>query len=263
MSISKKLRLPKEHGAWAMLYVPFALGTIVAARVSWQWLFLLLAVSALFISRESMLIWWRAKSRGRDAKGADRTLFIYLAIAAICGAPLILFFKLYGLIPLALFGMVLLVVNGKQAVNLEERSILGEILAICGLTMTAPAAYYVSSGEWNHTALWLWLLCGFYFSSSVFYIKVRVAGLHRNKPNVLHRVLQHCAFYHTFLIVALVLFTFTKNLELPILIAFTPAISRAFIGMLTPGRKVNLTQAGFLEVVYSLIFLIFTTLTFS
>src|SRR5262245_37101437 len=177
MSVRSKLKLPKEHGAWAMLYVPFALGVAVAGWFSWPVLLLFGATTAMFISRESLLVWRRARNRGREAKEAGMLLAIYLAIAALCGTPLILVWRLHWLIPLGLFGAALLLVNAEQATRLDERSIAGELLAICGLTLTAPASYYVARGMWDKIAIWLWLLSVLYFASSVFYIKLRIYRL--------------------------------------------------------------------------------------
>src|SRR5262245_60059316 len=104
MGFRSALKLPKEHGAWAMLYAPFILGAAVAGRVNWPVLLLLLSATAAFISRESLLVYWRARARGRDAAGAGRALLIYLALAAAFGSPLIFAFDLYWLIPLGLIG---------------------------------------------------------------------------------------------------------------------------------------------------------------
>src|SRR5690242_16591551 len=112
MSLRSTLKLPKEHGAWAMFYVPFVLGVMVAGKISLPVLLLLLATSALFISRESLLTLWRARKRGRQTPSsiqAGRLLLIYFAIAAASGAPLILFYRFYWLLPLALIGCVFLV----------------------------------------------------------------------------------------------------------------------------------------------------------
>ncbi|HYE72055.1 MAG TPA: YwiC-like family protein, partial [Blastocatellia bacterium] len=99
MKLSKTLRLPKEHGAWAMLYVPFVVGALVAGRFQLSLLFLLLATTAVFISRESLIVWLRARSRGRDANGANRMAIIYLTLASLFGLPLLFFYKLYWLVP--------------------------------------------------------------------------------------------------------------------------------------------------------------------
>ncbi|MEP7274445.1 MAG: hypothetical protein ABI882_23340 [Acidobacteriota bacterium] len=56
-----------------------------------------------------------------------------------------------------------------------------EVMAITGLTMTAAAAYYTASGQWSQTVIWLWALSAAYFASSVFYVKLRVTWLPRQK----------------------------------------------------------------------------------
>jgi hypothetical protein len=228
-------------------------------------LLLLLATSALFISRESLLVWWLAQKRGRKTENsnqAGRLLLIYVAIAAATGAPLILVYRFYFLLPLALMGCALLVINAKQATQLEDRSVQSEIIAIAGLTMTAPAAYSVAIGGWNQTALWLWALSAAYFASSVFYVKLRVTGLHAKRPEDKRRARQQCLVYHSFLLVSLAALSVTRSLPLFVLIAFAPVLGRTWWSLLKPAESLNLKRIGLTEIVYSLIFLIFTTLTF-
>jgi hypothetical protein len=225
-------------------------------------LFLLLTTTAAFISRESLLIYWRARVRGRDAVEAGRTLLCYLALAAAFGAPLIFAFKLFWLIPLGGIGAALLLINGKQATQMEERTMKCEILAIVGLTMTAPASYYAASGRWEALAFWLWLLSALYMASSVFYIKLRVYRLNPRKQAEQRQAWRSCAFYHSFLLVALLALIFVGSLSLFILIAFAPALVRTFSDMFKPKTKVNLMRAGILEIVYSVIFLICAALNF-
>lgn len=234
----------------------------MAGRVNWPVLLLLLSATAVFISRESLLVYWRARARGRDAAEARKTLLLYLALAAAFGSPLIFAFKLFWLIPLGLIGAALLLVNGRQATRMEEREMTGELMAIGGLTMAAPAAYYVASGRWEMTAFWLWLLSALYMASSVFYIKLRVYRLNPRKQAEQRRALRSCAFYHSFLIVALPALILAGSLGLFAFIAFAPAIARTFWGMLAPRPKVNLIRAGILEIVYSLVFLVCAALGF-
>lgn len=265
MSLRSSLNLPREHGAWAMLYVPFVLGVTVTGKINWAIILLFLSTTALFISRESLLIWWRARKRGRrsaNANDARRLLLIYLLLAAGAGIPLILAYGYYWLLPLALIGSAFLAINGWQAADFEDRSVEGEVMAIVGLTMTAPAAYYVASGKINQTAFWLWGLSAAYFASSVFYIKLRVTGLHAKKVEDKRRACLQCAGYHVFLLASLLALAFTHSLPLFALIAFAPALARTLRSLLKPERQLNLKRIGIAEIIYSLIFLIFTTLTF-
>jgi hypothetical protein len=246
-----------------MLSVPLVTGILVARGVSWRVLLLGLTVTFLFIARESLLVWWRAYRRGREATEARRLMVIYSGLAAVFGAPLILVYHLNGLVPLGVVAVILLGINTEQAGRLEERTVLGEILAIVGLTMTAPAAHYVARGAWENTALWLWALNALYFTSSVFYVKLRVSAAHAKEEEVRRQMRRNCAFYHSFLFAALLVFALTRSLNIFVLIAFAPVLVRAAWHLLRPAGQLNLRRIGILEIVYSVIYLIFLTLGFS
>jgi hypothetical protein len=187
---------------------------------------------------------------------------LYLVLTAAFGSTLIFVFKLFWLIPLGMIGAALLLINGRQAAQMEDRTMTSEIMAIGGLTMTAPAAYYAASGRWEMTAIWLWLLSALYMASSVFYIKLRVYRLNPRKQAEQRQAWRSCAFYHSFLIVALLALMFVGSLSLLAFIAFAPALVRTFWGMFNPRTKVNLMRAGILEIVYSMVFLICAALNF-
>ncbi len=264
MSLRKSLNLPKEHGAWAMLYVPFVLGVAVAGTINLAVLLLLLATSALFISRESLLIWWRAQKRGRQSQAtmdSRRLLLIYFTVAALTGLPLVLVYKFYWLLLFGLLGAALLVINGWKATDFEDRTVESEVMAIVGMTMTAPSAYYVASSQWETKALWLWALSAAYFASSVFYIKLRVTGLHAKKPDDKRRARWQCAGYHGFLLISLLALAVTRSLPLFLLIAFAPVLARTTWSLFKPSNQINLKRIGIAEIIYSLIFLIFTAMT--
>jgi hypothetical protein len=258
----KSLRLPKEHGAWAMLYVPFAVGALVAGTGSLRLLLLLLSVTFVFIARESLLAWWRLRNRGREDLEARRFMIAYLLVAALFGVPLLVVYKLYWLAPIAVATLILVVVNAQQAVRREDRSMAGEMMAIAGLTLTAPAAFYVSLGAFDRTALWLWALCALYFASSVFYVKLRVHTINPRKAEARRQSWWRCALYHSFLFASLLSLAITGSLNLFALAAFSPVLIRAFWHLASPVRQINLRRVGWLEIIYSVVFLIFTTLTF-
>ena len=76
------------------------------------------------------------------------------------------------------------------------------------------------------------------------------------------QALRSCAFYHSFLVIALPALIFAAGLSLLAFIAFAPAIIRTFWGMFMPKSKVDLTRAGILEIVYSVIFMVCAALGF-
>jgi hypothetical protein len=256
------LKLPKEHGAWAMLYVPFAVGALVAWSAPLRLLLLAVSVTFVFIARESLLIWWRARGRGRQNDEALRFTVSYLALAGVFGAPLLLVYHLYWFIAMGLAALVLLAINARQAVRREDRTIGGEMMAIAGLTLTAPAAFYAARGAFDVDALWLWVLCAVYFASSVFYVKLRVNTISPRMNEARRQAWWRCAFYHAFLLASLLVLALTGNLNLFAFAAFAPVLTRSFWYLARPERRINLRRVGWLEMVYSLVFLVFTTLNF-
>ena len=262
MSIRTNLKLPREHGAWAMLYVPFVMGILVAGSFSWRVLLLGLSMTFVFIAREPLLLWWRARNQGKESGAMGRLVLIYFGLAAFFGTPLVFFSHLFGLLPLALLVIALLGINTLQAGQREDRTVLGESLAIVGLTLTAPAAYYVAHGRWEVVALWLWTLSALYFASSIFYIKLRVLALNPRKQQAREQAWWYCALYHSSLLISLVVLALTSSVYLFALVAFGPALLRAFWSLLRPAHQLNLRRVGVLEICYSLIFLIFMAMTF-
>jgi len=262
MKLHSALKLPKEHGAWAMLYVPFVVGLLVAGRLNGPAILLLSSVTFLFIARESLLAWRTALRRKQPPSEALRFMSIYTGLAAVSGAPLVFIYHLLWLLPVGLGSLFLLAFNAQQAARREDRTTGGEILAITGLTLTAPAAYYAARGALDLTALWLWVLCVLYFTSSVFYVKLRVHSLNRRKEQLRRQTWRQCVLYHGALGVSLALLAFTGSLNLFILAAFSPVLARSFWQLARPAARINLRRVGVLELIYSIVFLIFTTLTF-
>jgi hypothetical protein len=254
--MAMKLRLPREHGSWGMFYVPFALGWFAAGRGTWPVLALLLASSAVFLSRESLLFWWRARHYGRDDDGAGRALVVYAAVAVLFGLPLIAASGLYGLLGLGALGLAALVGTAELTVRRQGRSAATEFLAIAMSSLNAPSAYYVATGRWADEAVWLWVLCTLYFASSIFYVKLRVQDAHGKRAGDVVRARRRCAAYHSALLIALGTLVFTRSLPLFVFIAFLPVLARAFAQVLLPSRELNLRRIGWLEVSWSLIFLV-------
>lgn len=262
MSLRVMLKLPREHGAWAMLYVPLVTGVLVAWSFPLRVLLFVLSATFLFVARESSVSWWRAYRRGEHRADALERLIIYLGLAGLSIAPLVFIDRLYLLAPLGLAALLLLAVNTEQAARREDRTIFGELLAIAGLTMTAPAAHYVALGELQPAAFWLWLLSALYFVSSVFYVRLRVILISPRKQAERKGAWRRCASYHVFLLVSLSLLTASDRLSFFVLAAFAPALARASWCLIKPGGQLVLKRLGLQEIVYSVVFLIFIMLTF-
>lgn len=254
--------LPREHGAWAMLAVSCLLGVLVGGRFDLQIASLGAAALLVFVSRESLLVWRRAQKRGRDARRAGWLFISYLALAAAASAPLLWTGLWFDLAPLGLAAAVLLIVNGEQGAQLEDRTIGSELLAIAGITLVAPAVHCAARGAWQLESLGLWLAAAAYFASSIFYVKLRVLDAHTRRADARNRVWRICLGYHASLFAALALLALTGRLSIFVIVAFTPVLGRAFRAIARPVRELNLKRIGMLEIAYSLVFLAAATIAF-
>ena len=254
------LRIPKEHGAWAMLYVPFALGVLVAARVTWAVLWVLLGATALFFVRETLLRFRRARRQGRAAPELRRALAVQLGVLASAGVVLVFGQRLYALVPIALLAGLLLASNLERAGQREERGLGSELLAVGGLAMTAPAAHYAALGAWQVQAIGLWGLSLLYFASSVFHVKFRVLAVQPQRRVEYRRMRGFSIAYYLGLLVLLAVLVRAGRLQPLGLLAFLPILGRTTWSLLRPPLRLDLKRTGVLEILYSLFFLVFAWL---
>ena len=262
MGIGANLGIPKEHGAWGMLYVPLVAGALVAGAGGWRFALLTAAVTFLFVGRESVLRLWRARARGRSDRDSLRRVCVYLLLASASGAPLIWVWRLRWMAALGGAALALLAWNAVQVVRREERTMFTEVLGIAGLTLTAPAAHYAGRMEWTSTAWWLWCLHALYFSGSVFYVRLRVRAAHPKGAGDLTSIRWLCGAYHLVLLPAVVVVPDMGASRLLLMAAYLPVIARAVWHVARPGTRLSLRRIGRLEIVYSLVFLGFVVAAF-
>lgn len=229
---ASKPPLPREHGAWGILLIPFATAVGVAGVFDLKVALLLGSILSFYMARTSFL------------KRDFQWTFVLLAVSAGCTAPLLLVWKLWWL---AAFGGV----AGLLAFRKTERSVAMQLLAVCGLTLTAPAAWYVATGQLNQRAWWLWLLNVLYFAGGVFYVKMHVAAaIRRQRFETVTKRMRFGAstliYYGALARVGVALW--------PVGLAYAPVVVRAVIGVMRLSPILRIKRLGWTEVAYSIAF---------
>jgi len=224
---SPKPPMPREHGAWGILLIPFATAVGVAGVWNLPVALLLVSILCFYVARTSFL------------KLNYRWTAILLAGCAACTLPLLLVWKLWWL---AAFG----VVAAPLAFRKTERSITVQLLAVAGLTLTAPAAWYAATGKLELTALQLWLLNVLYFAGGVFYVRMHVAAAIARRADKLRQGAATIIYHGVLAVVA----AFWR----PVGLAFVPAIARAFVGVARLSPVLRIKRLGWTEVAYSITF---------
>ncbi len=270
--------MPREHGAWAVLLIPFATAVGVSGVFDVKMVFLLASVLCFYVARTSYLKEIVAAGsprkpsgrglrsvaptgRARETHSSDapvkgaatgiRWTVILLGGSALCAAPLLFIWKLWWL---AAFGGV----AGLLAFRKTERSIAMQLLAVAGLTLTAPAAWYAGTGHLGTRALLLWLLNALYFAGGVFYVKMHVAAAIRRKliQSPVEKLRHGAAVlaYHLGLVVVLLALASSGVVSFWVSLAYAPVVLRAFVGVGQLEPALRIKRLGWTEVAYSLVY---------
>ncbi len=261
----KSAPLPREHGAWVMLLLPLLVGGVLGGHPGDMRLLELAGAAFLaFAARNAASLFWRRRSNII----AGCWTILYGIFALLLGLPLVAgpsgdaasmrLLALAVLPSLALFTLFVIVKPRSRF----DRTTVGEIVGVAALTATGPAAYLISSGRLDRSAILLWAVNFIYYSGGVVYVKMRLDAMK-------HRAdwTQPTKFATGYLNLVLTLFVgagvFVLAVEWPahgmlMAVAFAPALTRGLIGwvLLKPALP-RLKYLGIAEATIALWFSLF------
>ncbi len=253
--------LPKEHGSWAMFGIPLIIGFVVAASWQWRSLWLILAALGLYLLRFPIDTVIKTRKRpNADRARLIRWAALYGVSAALCGGWLIVIDQLYGLIPLSLIGLALLLYHWRLVDRRQEMSVRGELSGIFGLALGAPLAYYTAGGQLAGTAAALWLVNALYFGGTVFYIKLKVRQQPREpKPDrVSERLVKAkaCLTYQSVALTIALVLVALDHLPVLVFLAFVPMTVKVLVGAThwQDRQTLSLPRLGVIEIIHAALF---------
>lgn len=246
--------VPKEHGAWAVLYGAFLAGIGVAGRVTPPVVLLLGAVTCLAFANGPLTLMLR--SSGRQEASADRGralvwLLAYTAGALLCVAPLLALHHMTFLVPFAMAAACFLVLRAFFVRGGEDRSLPGELLGTAGLALVGPTVHAVAVNGAEPVGAVLWLLLTLYFSSGVFYVRMRIRVMmaqRKGASGASSRARLSCLAYHVLLLVLIPALAAGGVVPWAVLLAFGPALWRAAAGLRRQEALLNVRRLGWSEV---------------
>ena len=191
----RALILPREHGAWGLLLVPMVTGAGVAFRQAshiFPLLLLLTAALALFWLRtplENLLGTTAMRAQNLEESHTLRSVIVLLAgIATVALAALLWAGRNADLWPLGTAVAAAFILQAILKKISRSTRMLSEMVGTIGLTASAPAAYYVITGEFNQTAWMLWLANILFAGDQIHYVQLR---LHTSKIEGFRAKLAH------------------------------------------------------------------------
>jgi hypothetical protein len=234
--------MPREHGAWGILLVPFISAVAVAGEFNLPVVLLLGSILSFYMARTSWL--------KRDMQWTVRLL----VLSVILAAPLVLAWRL---VWLPVFAVVALPLAARKT----EHGLAMQLASITGLTLTAPAAWYVATGDLDERAAILWLLNALYFVGGVFHVKMHIAAAVRRVPLTTlgdrFRSGARNLGYHVGALVAVGGLAAGGWVPVTVLAGFGVALGRALAATMMLSPQLRIKRLGWSEVVVSLVFMVF------
>jgi hypothetical protein len=252
--------LPKEHGAWAVLFVPMTVGASIAGTFTTDVLLLALSAFGLFMSYVPVHIILRHFFVTPQSEEKLRQAWfwstVYISIGVAFMIPLLMK-GLWSLVGIGALGLISFFGNFFLT-RRYPKTILSDLLAVFGLSLSGPCAYYVVAGILDKNAFVLWLLNFLFFGCSVFYVHMKIRAVSLNKPEF--AVDDKLAFgrlnilYHVAVIALVVVLALYEHTKLFTALAFIPMAAHAVYGTYKLSSRVKFKNLGLLLLGQSVLF---------
>jgi len=168
------LTIPRQHGAWSVLAAGFILGAIVGGRLGKEGLLLLGALLSGFLARHAVGLLLRPAGSEEQQRKIRRLTLGYVAHALLLGGLLVIRYDRWLLVPLGVVALVLALVSLHLERQRQDRTTVGELVNLLGLSLAIPATAYATSGVFEAATAGWWTLGLLFFSGSVFHVRYLV-----------------------------------------------------------------------------------------
>ncbi|KIL41686.1 hypothetical protein SD70_06150 [Gordoniibacillus kamchatkensis] len=228
----KKRYVPGQHGAWAMLLIPFLFGMFAAKPVPLHAL-LFVCWLLVYLFSYPLLQWIRTGKRQVYGK----PMLVYGSLLVPTGAVLLVLHPV--LIKFALLFVPLFLVNSYYARCNRERSLVNDTAAVVQFSLIVFVAYQAGGGSDWRLAAELFGFSVLYFMGTVFHVKTMI----REKHNAIYY--RFSVGYHLAMLAAAAIW-FPPALLAPLAVLLVRAIW-------SPRTKLTVKQSGMLEIAYSVL----------
>jgi hypothetical protein len=269
---TRALIVPREHGAWGLLFVPLFTGIAVGtagARNGWSPLVFTVAALSLFWLRtpvESLL--GTAAISAQTPAERRISLLVALGLAAIsaaCLAALLWNGRNLGLWILGCVAGFAFVAQALLKKLSRKLRMTAQIVGAAGLTCTAPAAYYLATGRLDSTAWLLWAANWFFAGNQVHFVQLRIHAARAATFDEKFARGRAFLFAQSFAILVLAIASYRRFMPPMAILAFLPALWRGFSWFFRGYEPLHVKSLGWSEMRQGIVFgvLLVATLIFS
>lgn len=254
--------LPREHGAWGIVAVPFVTAAAIAGSFSLAVVLAFAVVLLVFLARAPLEAAWLAARGSAEARKPLRLALAYGLPAAVLGLALLLVWKLYLLLPLGGLAALIFVLHLWAVRARKAHYAAAQLLGTTALTLSAPVAWMAATGGLDATGALVWLLNWIFFCCGVLYVRERIR-LQQAARRGAAVPADRWAWLLNFLALAVAgALVWAGETSIWIIVPFALAAARAAWGLRHAAQPLALRRLGWSEVLLSLFFASFLTLGF-
>jgi len=257
----KTMVIPREHGAWGMMLVPLATGTVVAMHAGVNG-----GALTLFILAAMSLFWLRTPVEawlGTSAIKAQTEQERAFVLRMIAGIALLAAASIASLLwngrnrGLLLIGTIAGLAFAMQAVAKKfgrKGRMPAQVIGAVGLTSTAAGAYYVATGKLDHVALALWLANWLFAGNQIHFVQLRIRSSRTITTD--EKLRQGLPFFagQVALIGAILAACRFGLFPAPVAMAFVPVLFRGTLWFVRGRQPLDVHKLGFSELAQALVF---------
>ncbi len=239
----------------------------VAPRYSWDELLLCIALVAIFMSYiplQTILRHWFVHPQTEDRMfQSDFWAFVF-SLLAVSSGILLLFRGFWLLVPIGAVAAACFLGNFLLVRHIRK-GVASDLVAVAGLTASAPAMSYVATSRLDQTAVSLWFLNLLFFGTSVFYVhmKLLATGMKKEEFSLSEKIsVGRLNVVYTVVVLAMVFFMAYIHLIARFAVfAFLPMTVHALVGTVRLSSRVRFRNLGFALLAQSLVFSFLILLT--
>lgn len=266
MTPDSSLILPREHGAWGIVLIPFLTAVAIAGRLTLPVLLALVAVLLAFVARyplQLLLVPALYRRAGSPPLARLRSLALaYGLLAAGAGILLVVTWEFYLLLAVGLLVLLFFIFHLWLGRRGNDRGWSAALVGTVGLTLSGPVGWIAATGKLDQTGLLVWGLNCVFFCAGIVYVKSRIRSrLVVHRPE-LRQVTRFMLSFHLAVVLFVLALAFLRWVPPLIVLPFAVAAARAIWGAGREGQPFVLRRLGWSEVALSVFFATFLTLGF-
>jgi len=258
---TRALIVPREHGAWGLLFIPLFTGAAVGLAAPLRiWPIPVFSVAAL------ALFWLRTPVESllgtapMSAQTPEERRIALLASAALGGASIACLAGLLwdgrnpGLLLLGIAAVLAFVAQTALKKLSRKLRMSAQIVGAIGLTCTAPAAYYLATGRLDRTAWLLWVANWAFAGDQIHFVQLRIHAA--RAQDFREKFSRGRGFFiaQMLLFIALFLAAVTGLIPALVSLAFFPALFRGFFWFFRQPQPLQVKSLGWSEMRQGILF---------